>query len=46
LVGMMMVMSKRGDVTYALPLGSFLAISATAMSVVGEPVLTWYVSFY
>jgi len=46
LVGMMMIMSKRGDVTYALPLGSFLAISATAMSVVGEPVLTWYVSFY
>ena len=46
LAGVMMVMSKRGDVRYALPLGSFLAISATVMLVAGQPVLTWYASFY
>ena len=46
LVGVMMVISKRGDVRYALPLGSFLAISATVMLVVGQPILTWYASFY
>ncbi len=46
LAGVMMVMSKRGDVRYALPLGSFLAISATVMLVAGQPILTWYASFY
>ena len=46
LAGVMMVMSKRGDVRYALPLGSFLAISATVMLMAGQPILTWYASFY
>lgn len=37
----------RGDArTTALPFGSFLAPAALAASVVGQPVLDWYLGFY
>ena len=35
-----------GDSRYALPLGSFLAISAVSATVAGEPLMGWYVGLY
>jgi len=35
-----------GDRRYALPLGSFLAVSAILVTLVGEQMLRWYVALY
>jgi prepilin signal peptidase PulO-like enzyme (type II secretory pathway) len=31
---------------YALPFGTFLAVGAVIAAVAGDPILTWYFSFY
>ena len=46
LVGVVMIVLRRGDVKYALPFGSFLAISALVSTMVGKPFITWYTFFY
>jgi leader peptidase (prepilin peptidase)/N-methyltransferase len=46
LVGIGLLASGRGGMQAALPFGTFLALGALAAAVVGEPVLTWYLSFY
>ena len=46
LVGLGIIALKRGDMKYALPFGTFLAIGAIAASVVGDWVVNWYASFY
>jgi leader peptidase (prepilin peptidase)/N-methyltransferase len=45
-VGLALIITKRGDMKYALPFGTFLAIGAIAASVVGERFVNWYASFY
>lgn len=45
-VGLVMILTRRGDMKYALPFGTFLAIAALFASVAGEPVVQWYMGFY
>jgi leader peptidase (prepilin peptidase)/N-methyltransferase len=46
LVGLLMIASRRGDMKYALPFGTFLAAGALVASVVGDRIVAWYASFY
>ena len=45
-IGIGMLSLGLGDSKYALPLGSFLALGAVVATVVGEPFVGWYISFY
>jgi leader peptidase (prepilin peptidase)/N-methyltransferase len=46
LIGLGMIALKRGDMKYALPFGTFLAIGAIVASVAGDRIVNWYTSFY
>jgi leader peptidase (prepilin peptidase)/N-methyltransferase len=43
-VGMALIAARRGDMKYALPFGTFLAMGAALSATVGPSLLTWYVS--
>jgi leader peptidase (prepilin peptidase)/N-methyltransferase len=45
-IGLGMIAIRLGDLKYALPFGSFLAIGAICASAVGDRIVNWYVSFY
>jgi leader peptidase (prepilin peptidase) / N-methyltransferase len=42
LVGVAMIVSRRGGLKYALPFGTFLALGAAAAATIGPAVLDWY----
>jgi leader peptidase (prepilin peptidase)/N-methyltransferase len=46
IVGVAIIALKRGDMKYALPFGTFLAIGAIFAAVVGDRIVSWYASFY
>ena len=46
IVGVGLIVTKRRDMKYALPFGTFLAVGAITSSVIGESLLNWYTSFY
>jgi leader peptidase (prepilin peptidase)/N-methyltransferase len=46
IVGLSLIALKKGDMKYALPFGTFLAMGAVAASVVGDRLLGWYLSLY
>ena len=46
IVGVAMIALNRGDMKYALPFGTFLAIGALVASTVGDRIVTWYASFF
>jgi leader peptidase (prepilin peptidase)/N-methyltransferase len=46
IVGVAMIVAKKGDMKYALPFGSFLTIGALIASLAGGPIVRWYASFY
>jgi leader peptidase (prepilin peptidase)/N-methyltransferase len=46
LVGVAMIVTRRGDMKYALPFGTFLAIAAMFAAAAGDPVVAWYMGFY
>ena len=46
LIGIGMIVLKKGDMKYALPFGTFLAIGAIVASVSGDAILRWYTGFY
>lgn len=46
IVGILVIALRRGDMKYALPYGTFLALGALAASLAGEWLVRWYVSFY
>lgn len=46
LIGVAVILFQRGDMKYALPFGTFLALGALAAMLVGQPVIDWYASFY
>ena len=46
IVGVTMIATGRGDMKYALPYGTFLAVGTIASSFVGDPIVRWYLSFY
>jgi leader peptidase (prepilin peptidase)/N-methyltransferase len=45
-IGLGMVAIRLGDLKYALPFGSFLAIGAICAGTVGDRIVNWYASFY
>ena len=44
-LGLAIIGIKRGDMKYALPFGTFLALGALAASLVGEQIVAWYVGY-
>ncbi len=46
LVGAALMSRGKDGLRYALPFGTFLSIGALVASLVGEPLVTWYLSFY
>jgi leader peptidase (prepilin peptidase)/N-methyltransferase len=46
LIGVVVIAARRGDMKYALPYGTFLAVGALAASLAGGRILGWYLSFY
>ena len=46
LIGVFVIVLKRGGMKYALPYGTFLALGALAASLAGERLVTWYAGFY
>ena len=46
IVGVTMIALHRGDMKYALPFGTFLALGAIAASTAGRLIIDWYASFY
>jgi leader peptidase (prepilin peptidase)/N-methyltransferase len=44
-IGLGMIASKRGDMKYALPFGTFLAMGAALAATVGPGLVEWYVGF-
>ena len=45
-VGVGLIALHRGDMKYALPFGTFLAIGALLAMLVGEPIVEWYLGFF
>jgi leader peptidase (prepilin peptidase)/N-methyltransferase len=41
-IGLLLIVTRRGDMKYALPFGTFLALGAGAAATVGPELLTWY----
>ena len=46
IIGLGVIAFKRGDMKYALPFGTFLAVGALFASVAGDQIIGWYASFY
>jgi len=46
IVGVGVIVWKRGGMKHALPYGTFLALGALAASLFGDRIIEWYVSFY
>jgi len=45
-VGVAVMATKRGDMRYALPFGTFLAIAALIAILFGDALLNWYLGFF
>jgi leader peptidase (prepilin peptidase)/N-methyltransferase len=45
-IGIGLMASGRGGMQAALPFGTFLALGALVAAVAGDPILSWYLSFY
>jgi leader peptidase (prepilin peptidase)/N-methyltransferase len=46
LVGVALIASRKGDMKYALPFGTFLALGAALAATVGPDLLGWYLRFW
>jgi leader peptidase (prepilin peptidase)/N-methyltransferase len=46
LVGLLLIATRRGDMKYALPFGTFLALGAALAATVGSSLLDWYLRFW
>ncbi len=44
--GVAVIASSRGDMKYALPFGTFLAVGAVIAAAWGTPIVDWYFGFY
>ena len=42
IIGLLLIVTRRGGMKYALPFGTFLALGAAAAATVGPAVLQWY----
>ena len=45
-IGILLIASRRGDMKYALPFGTFLAMGAALAATVGPGLLSWYLQFW
>ena len=45
-VGLVIIALRKGDMKYALPFGTFLAMGAALAATVGPGLLTWYLQFW
>jgi leader peptidase (prepilin peptidase)/N-methyltransferase len=45
-IGLLVIAVKRGDMKYALPYGTFLAIAALIASLYGDRIFSWYTGLY
>lgn len=45
-VGVLLIVTKKGDMKYALPYGTFLAIAAVMSGLVGDSIIDWYLSSF
>ncbi|MEX1128408.1 MAG: prepilin peptidase [Vicinamibacterales bacterium] len=46
LTGLLLIVTRRGGLKYALPYGTFLAIAAVVASLYGTHIVTWYTALY
>jgi leader peptidase (prepilin peptidase)/N-methyltransferase len=46
IVGLAMIALNRGDMKYALPFGTFLAIGAIVAATAGDRIVGWYAAFF
>ena len=46
IVGLIIIAARKGDMKYALPFGTFLAMGAALAATVGPGLLTWYLQFW
>ena len=46
LIGVLLIVTKRGGMKYALPYGTFLSIAALVASLAGAQIVEWYVGRY
>src|SRR5207248_964653 len=46
LIGIALIVTRRGGLKYALPFGTFLAIGVAASATVGSAMLDWYLRFW
>jgi len=46
IVGVGLLVTRRGDMKAALPFGTFLAVGAFVGVLAGDAILTWYLAFY
>jgi leader peptidase (prepilin peptidase)/N-methyltransferase len=46
IVGLLLMVTRRGTLESKLPFGTFIAIAAIAVSLWGEAIVGWYLSFY
>ena len=45
-VGLVIIAARKGDMKYALPFGTFLAMGAVLAATVGPGLLAWYLQFW
>ena len=45
-IGLLLIVTKRGGLKYALPFGTFLALGAAAAATVGPALLEWYLGTF
>ena len=46
LIGILLIVTRRGGMKYALPYGTFLSIAALVASLAGAQIVEWYVGMY
>ena len=46
IVGVILIALRKGNMKYALPFGTFLAMGAALAATVGQELLTWYLQFW
>ena len=45
-IGLLVIVSRRGDLKYALPYGTFLALAGSVRLALRRPIVAWYVGLY
>jgi leader peptidase (prepilin peptidase) / N-methyltransferase len=45
-IGVLLIVTRRGDMKYALPFGTFLALGSAVAATVGQALLDWYLRWY